>query len=181
MKTAKILLTGPPGIGKTTVTKRLASLLGEQARGFYTEERREGGRRVGFVAITLKGKKAILAHIDFPSPLKVGRYRVNPKGLDEALEELEEALTEGGKILLVDEIGKMELLIPRFREVIEKVLSSPWPVVATVPARPIPYAEEVKKRPGFTLIEVNRANRDLLPSKLLALLTGLSGPEKQGR
>ncbi|WP_134642953.1 NTPase [Ammonifex thiophilus] len=181
MATPKILLTGPPGIGKTTVIKRLASSLGERARGFYTEEQREGGKRVGFVAVTLRGRRAVLAHIGFPSPLKVGKYHVNPQGLDEALEELEEALVEGGKILLVDEIGKMELLIPRFREVIERVLSSPWPVVATVPAKPVPYTDEVKKRPGFTLIEVNRDNRDLLPSKLLNLLVVPPELEKQGR
>lgn len=160
----KILLTGLPGTGKTTVVIRLAALLGEKAAGFYTVELRENNRRVGFKLVTLGGREAILAHVDLVSFYRVGKYGVNPAGLVPAMDEVAAALT-GKKscCFLIDEIGKMELLTPGFRELVLRVFESPFPVVATVPLKPVPFVDDLKKRPDVTLIKVTVANRKELP------------------
>ena len=63
--THALLLTGSPGVGKTTVIRRVAAELpGWHARGFTTEEIRVGGRRTGFGLETLDGRAETLAHVD---------------------------------------------------------------------------------------------------------------------
>ncbi|MER6129583.1 nucleoside-triphosphatase, partial [Streptomyces sp. NPDC001795] len=75
----RILLEGRPGAGKTTVVRRLAALLRtRRVLGFTTEEIRHGGTRSGFALETLEGGgRAVLAHVDFPGPPRVGRYGVD--------------------------------------------------------------------------------------------------------
>ncbi|MEU8034253.1 nucleoside-triphosphatase, partial [Streptomyces sp. NPDC049099] len=75
----RILLEGRPGAGKTTLVRRLATLLRtRRAVGFTTEEIRHGGTRSGFVLETLEGgHRAVLAHVDLPGPPRVGRYGVD--------------------------------------------------------------------------------------------------------
>jgi len=66
-----IFLTGAPSSGKTTVIKKVIKSLTVPAKGFYTEEERVEGRRVGFVLNTLDGQKGYLAHQDIKSDLYV--------------------------------------------------------------------------------------------------------------
>src|ERR671922_1243146 len=76
----KILLEGRPGVGKTTVARRLAEHLRAadvSLRGFTTEELREGRRRVGFAVETFAGERATLAHVDLPGPPRVSKYGVD--------------------------------------------------------------------------------------------------------
>ncbi len=165
-----------PGAGKTTVVVRLAHLLGPLAAGFYTAEIRAGGKRVGFEVVTLGGKKDLLAHVSFSSPKRVGKYGVRPEGLKEALREIEHALQAGvPRCLIIDEIGKMELLVPGFAEAVLKALEAPVPVVATVLARPHPFADALKRRPDAQVIEVTGENRNDLPRRLYDALAALLG------
>lgn len=168
----KILLTGQPGIGKTTIIVRLASLLGESAAGFYTAELREKGKRVGFKVVTLGGKEETLSHVDLSSPYKVGKYGVNLTGLAQAFEEIGNALEQQQRrCLLIDEIGRMELLVPGFKELILRVFESPFPLVATVPVKPLPVTDPLKKRPDVTLFQVTASNREELPAQIYAALS----------
>ena len=77
------------------------------------------------------------------------------------------------RIILVDEIGKMELFSRRFREIFLEALEAPLPLVATIMARPNPFADRVKKRPDTLLLEVTRENRSGLPIKILDLLKSM--------
>ncbi|GAG28612.1 unnamed protein product, partial [marine sediment metagenome] len=72
-----VLLTGRPGIGKTTLIKKLIEASSLSKGGFYTKEVREEGQRVGFSLTTLDGKESLLAHIKIKSPYRVGRYGVD--------------------------------------------------------------------------------------------------------
>ncbi len=172
-----ILLTGPPGSGKTTVVTATASLLGrERAVGFYTREVRRGGRRTGFVVVTLSGKEALLASTDASSPFRVGRYSVFPENLQEALVELQQALAgEAKKCLVIDEIGKMELFSPLFKDTVMAALASSHPVLATILARPHPFCDALKRRPDVEVVAVTRENRETLPRRLAATLMTLLG------
>ncbi len=168
------LLTGLPGVGKTTVIKTLSRLLKDlNPSGFYTEEIREGGVRKGFRLRSIDGRKeGILAHVEIDGP-RVGRYGVDVKGFEGFLS----TLSFGSSLVLIDEIGKMECLCPMFPEVIKGLLDSHRVVVATVAMKGRGFIQEVKRRPDCVLVEVDRRNRDRLPLELAERIRSLvKGP-----
>jgi nucleoside-triphosphatase len=131
-----LLLTGSPGCAKTTVLERVAKHLGDyRLAGFLTLELREHGQRVGFEAIGLGGRRAILAHVRFRSLVSVGRYGVEPDRLVPLINQ--ELVRPPGTVdaYLIDEIGRMECHCPQFIEAIRRILEEPVPVVATIALR----------------------------------------------
>jgi nucleoside-triphosphatase len=168
--THALLLTGYPGVGKTTVIRRVAAgLPGWRARGFTTEEIRVGGRRTGFGLETLDGRAETLAHVDLASPHHVGAYDVDVAMLDRiAVSAL--GADPAVQVYLVDEIGKMECMSPRFVAAVQALLDSPRPLVATIAARGGAFIEATKRRPDVETWTVTRENRDGLPGKVLAWL-----------
>jgi nucleoside-triphosphatase len=177
-----ILLTGRPGIGKTTAIRHVVKTLGNRAGGFYTREVRAAGRRTGFELVactqlrwaTLAGETALLATrgpdvaLDRPAPF--GRYRVNLDAIDAVgVPALLDALDQG-QVVVVDEIGPMEILSPRFRDAILRLLEGDVAVVGTIVLRPQPFADRVKAHPRVTVRHVTRDNRDDLPNRILSEL-----------
>ncbi len=77
-----VLVTGPPGCGKTTLMRRAVAELGVPAAGFYTEEIRAAGRREGFALVTLDGRRATLASVRIRGPHRVSRYGVDVQALE---------------------------------------------------------------------------------------------------
>src|SRR5207244_10235406 len=78
----KVLLTGRPGCGKTTLIKRVVNNLPRRVGGFYTEEIREGGSRAGFKIMTLDGEEVVFAHVDFKTRERVGKYGLDLSALE---------------------------------------------------------------------------------------------------
>jgi nucleoside-triphosphatase THEP1 len=158
---ARVLLTGPPGVGKTTLTLNVVDILrsrGEALAGFTTSEIRRGGRRSGFTIVGLGGLERTLALRGAPGP-RVGSYGVDVDAFEEvALLELQNGL-ELGSTLVIDEIGKMELLSEAFRELLPDVFRAPR-VVATVHAHREALTDELKQRPDVHLLKVQRGDRD---------------------
>jgi len=167
----KLLLTGPPGVGKTTVIHTVLSGIKIKAGGFYTHEMREGGRRVGFALKTLDGEQGVLAHIDYQGRLRVGRYGVDLalfEGM--ALPALEEAL-RAKELVVIDEIGKMELFSRRFQEMVLRVLDQDERhLLGVIHQGRGPFVESIRRRADVEVIPVNHANRDGLPTRLIARL-----------
>jgi len=154
------LLSGGPGVGKTTVIRQALSNLRGKAGGFYTEEIRVGGVRHGFRLVTLEGESAILAHIDIKSPHRVSKYGVDIEGLDRVgVSALRQAIQECD-LVVVDEIGKMELFSPAFRESVLEAINSGKRVLGTIMLSPHPWANDIKRHPSVTLISLTRANRN---------------------
>ncbi|HET7874673.1 MAG TPA: nucleoside-triphosphatase [Methylomirabilota bacterium] len=160
-----LLLTGSPGVGKTTVILEVAQALkGRRLGGFYTEEIRAGRERRGFHLTTFDGRGAPMARVDFRSPHRVGRYGVDVAVIDELAGS---SLAPGRDLYLVDEIGKMECFSQRFVEAVRALLDGAAPVLATVAQKGAGFISEVKARQDAELWEVTRGNRDGLPDRVL--------------
>jgi nucleoside-triphosphatase len=164
--TQKILLTGRPGCGKTTLVKRVVHALAPSAGGFYTEEVREHGARVGFKIVTLDGKEALLAHVDFKTTERVGKYGLDLSALQTVGIEALRTAVHARKLVVIDEIGPMEIRSPIFRDVVNEAFNSGAPILATITARSFPFTDAIKKRADVTMIEVRPSNRDQLVSEL---------------
>jgi nucleoside-triphosphatase len=152
------LLTGRPGTGKTSLIRQAVAGLKGGFGGFYTEEIRAGGTRLGFKLITLDGDEAVLAHVDFHSRYRVGKYGVDIDGLEQVgVPALAEAIGQRD-VIVIDEIGKMELFSSRFREAALEAVQSGKPVLGTVMLSPHPWADDIKRQPQVKLVEVTRTN-----------------------
>ncbi len=155
-----LLITGQPGVGKTTLITKLAEQLPpESYAGFYTAEIREKGRRRGFRIATFDGMEKIFAHVQFHSPHRVSRYGVDVTALDEIIRHLQRFRAEERRIWLIDEIGKMESFSSLFRQFIEDLLASPREVIATISLTAGGWIAVIRQRPDvqiFTLTERNR-------------------------
>ena len=162
-----LLLTGVPGVGKTTVIKGVAEAFSSHTlAGFYTEEIRLKGVRQGFRLLGFDGSQCVIAHVDFSSSYRVGKYGVNLAVFDEAVERLL-AARAGTELILVDEIGKMECLSARFVSLMRVLLASETPLVATVGHKGEGFIAEVKRRYGCPLWEITRTNRDAMPQQVV--------------
>ncbi len=165
----KLLVTGSPGCGKTTVSERVAAQVGDlRLAGFVTRELREHGQRVGFEAIGLGGRRVILAHVRFKTLVSVGRYGIEPDRLIPLINE--EMVRPPGTVdaYMIDEIGKMECQCPQFVETMRKLLGEPIPVVATIALRGGGFTAEVKNRPDVQIVECTNGNRQTLPEQIAA-------------
>ena len=138
--------------------------------GFVTEEIREHGRRVGFGLQTTAGEHGILAHVDLPGPPRVGRYGVDLQALEALAIPALEAAAEA-QLVVVDELGKMELASERFRDAVGDLLERPVPVVATAQASRHPFTDRLKRRGDIETLRVTAANRDGLAERLARRLT----------
>ncbi len=170
-----LLLTGRPGVGKTTVIREVVARLGKAAGGFYSEEVREQGQRIGFRLVALDGPVGTLAAVNISGPYRVSKYGVHLHDLEQVgVEAIRRALAQPHvAVVVIDEIGKMELFSPAFRMAVQEALSGPKPLLATVMAGPQPWVDAIKARPDVTLIEVTPANRQALPGRIIRWLQGI--------
>ena len=165
-----LLLSGKPGTGKTSLIKEAIDRVKIEAGGFYTQEIRSAGVRQGFKIITLDGKEAILAHINISSPYQVSKYNVDINSLNEVgISAIQQALKQND-LIVIDEIGKMELLSLQFQEVVLQAIQSGKKVLGTVMFTSHPFADEIKRRPEVTTLVVSRANRNEVLNEILAWL-----------
>ncbi|XP_066092332.1 cancer-related nucleoside-triphosphatase isoform X2 [Saccopteryx bilineata] len=172
-----VFLTGPPGIGKTTLIQKASEILkssGVPVDGFYTEEVRQGGKRIGFDVVTLSGLRGPLSRVGSGSPpgkqeCQVGQYMVDLAAFEQlALPVLNAGSSSGPepRVCIIDEIGKMELFSQPFIQAVRQTLSTPGTVVlGTIPVRkgkPLALVEEVRNRSDVQVFSVTKENRNHL-------------------
>ncbi len=161
-----ILITGLPGVGKTTAVIRLAEALRNfHPAGFYTSEIREASVRQGFELVSLDGQRALLSHVTMKGPYRVGRYGVDIRGFEDFLGALDFADRERG-LVIIDEIGKMECYSERFTKLVKDLLDSGKPVIATIALKGEGFISGVKKRGDVDLFELTQGNRATLAGEL---------------
>lgn len=161
-----LLLTGRPGVGKTTLLRRALATFAGRAGGFYTREIREGQRRVGFALVTLDGEEAVLARVAFADRQRVSRYGVDVEALDRVgVAAVRRALRESD-LVVVDEVGKMELLSPAFREAVGEAVASGKPLLGTVMLAANPWADRLKRDPRVEVVYLDEHNRGEVETRL---------------
>lgn len=172
-----IVLTGSPGVGKTTIVRNAVKALVERGitvSGFYTTELRENGQRVGFDVVTTDGKRASLARVREVCPTAkgpfVGRYCVDVHAFQEVALD---SLKARSDVLVIDEVGKMELFSELFRNRVAELLANENNcILVTVPlSAGAPLVEQIKRHKCARVFTVSRSNRDDLAKDVLDALT----------
>ncbi|XP_032646633.1 cancer-related nucleoside-triphosphatase [Chelonoidis abingdonii] len=171
-----VFLTGPPGIGKTTLIQKATEALkssGVPIDGFYTEEVREGGRRIGFDVVTLSGRRGTLSRLGFDSSTARREYRVGQYVVDlvsfehlvlPVLRNVDLGSDTGKKVHVIDEVGKMELFSQSFIQAVRQTLTaSGTTILGTIPipkGKPLGLVEEIRSRKDVKVFNVTKENRD---------------------
>jgi nucleoside-triphosphatase len=169
----KIGITGMPSVGKTQTLVKIIEKLegtGYAVEGMITEQVIKDKKRIGFTIMDWQTKeKAVFAHIDFDLKDKVGKYGVDTTVLDRiGVAAIEKAITNDEvNIIIIDEIGKMEMLSERFCEVVIDALDSDKPIMVTLHKKSrSPLLQDVRRRDDIRILEVTHVNRNLLPYKI---------------
>ncbi|MEW6718087.1 MAG: NTPase [Chloroflexota bacterium] len=166
-----LLLTGMPGVGKTTLMRKVVKALsGWKIQGFLTDEIRVAGCRQGFRLNTFDGHSAILAHTDIQSKFRVGKYGVDIQSLDRIVDTSLQ-LKDDIQLYVIDEIGKMECFSKSFMVAMTRLLDSGLTVVATIHQRAGGFVNQVKQREDVELWSVTYQNRDDMVERILVWIT----------
>lgn len=168
MPPSRIFLTGEPGCGKTTAINKVREMLTAQGRkvgGIVSGEIREKGVRVGFSLKDLStDETGILAHIAQRDGPTVGKYHVNLADIQRiAVTAIKRAILEAD-VIMVDELGPMELNSMPFILTVEMALATPKHFIGTIHKRASHYlVAAIRSNPTYQVLEVTPNNRDGLP------------------
>lgn len=165
MKKRLLLITGSPGVGKTTLLLKVIEVLrakGYRVGGMISRDVRISGSRVGFEVTDLKSdKKGWLASVQQERGPQVGKYRVDIDDLNEVGVKAVLEACEKLDVAIIDEMGPMELFSEQFRETVKKAVESKKLVVSTIHLKMgNELIEGIKKREDAEIHILTYANRE---------------------
>lgn len=171
-----ILLTGSPGIGKSTSIQKTIQLLNGECGGFFTREILERDQRAGFEIVTLDGQTALLATrkpIFFDRGIPFKGFTVNLDAVEKVAVPALLQAAQARKLVIVDEIGPMEIFSDLFCNTVLGLFNNlTLPLLGTVVYRSNLYANQIKQHPRAVVKTVTLENRDSIPTEVIALLKG---------
>ena len=165
--TKNIFITGPPGIGKTSLIKRLIKDLGPLiVRGFFIEEIIENNVCKGFRVVTMELRDQILGHVYIEGPHRMAGFGINVEGFEKlVLPQLK--IAQEVDLYIIDEIGRMECLSGKFCEQVKQIMNSPIPLIATLAGSEIPDMFHLKNRKDVSVLQVTQKNKEHLWKNVL--------------
>ena len=166
-----LVLTGAPGVGKTTVLTKIVDALkakGVSVGGMISSEVRKNGVRIGFEILNLNsGERGWLAHVNGQGP-QVGKYHVNLGDLDNIGTTAIMQALEKNSAIAIDEIGPMELYSQKFKQAVAQALESKKLLLIVVHGKAKdPIVTQVKRRVDAEIFNVTFANREKLTEQLI--------------
>jgi len=174
--TPKIGITGVPRVGKTEGLLRVIQRLENEFTfgGMITESIDEKGERVGFKVMDWRTKKeGVFAHVSLDTVYRVGKYRIDLKVLEKiGIPAIEDALaSEDVDIVIIDEVGKMELESKKFREVVRRALDADKPLLLTLHKKSRDsLLQDIRNMDDVRILEITPVNRNILPYKIDRIL-----------
>jgi len=176
-ESVKIGITGLPSAGKTYALKKVIEMLegeGHTVGGMITEPMMRKSRRVGFYVVDwITKEKRVFAHKNYNSKISVGRYGVDLKTLEEVGVSALSAATSKADIIIIDEVGKMEVESDIFIDAVKDALESDKPLIITLHKKSRnPLLQDIRRRDDVRILEVTPVNRNILPYKILKLMKG---------
>ncbi|UCE46134.1 MAG: NTPase [Methanobacteriota archaeon] len=173
----KIGITGLPGAGKTQALVKVIEMLEEEGLvvgGMITEPIIENGKRAGFYVMDWRTKKkAVFAHVDTESKFYVGKYGVNLESLDTVGVEALVDASANADVIVIDEVGKMEVESSRFVNAVKAAMEASKPMILTLHKKSRnPLLQDIRRRDDVRILEVTPINRNLLPYKIMKLMKG---------
>lgn len=174
-KKIKIGITGLPGAGKTHTLRRVIEMLQAEeiiVGGMVTDAIIEKGAKVGFsVENILTGEKGVLAHKTLKSEVRFLDYGVDIDILDSiGVQAISEA-NQRAEVIVIDEVGKLEVESDRFVVVVKEVLDSDKPLILTLHKKSRnPLLQDIRRRDDVRILEVTPINKNILPYKIIPLI-----------
>lgn len=153
-----LFISGTPGVGKTTLLREVTLPKREKIGGFYTEHILAGRVRKGFMIRTFDGQERMLAAKGLKSPHQLGKYGVDLNALENVGVPALKLAMMSKDLIVIDEIGSMEMMSERFRTVLLESLTSTKPVLATIRSAAQPFADQVKKFADTETIHLTKSN-----------------------
>ncbi len=174
MRTKNLFLTGRPGSGKSSIIQKIVDVVSSQGLdicGVLCPEIRIGGKRVGFKIIELRTRQEdILAHVELTNGPRVGKYRVNLVGVEKIVRGAM-SLIDGSDIIVIDEVGPMEVTSQAFRAFVLKSLDSTKPVLGAIHMRTQSgFIGGIKRRSDVLLLHVQPEKREEMFQRVLDIV-----------
>jgi len=173
----KIGITGLPGSGKTYALLRVIEMLKEEELsigGMIDEPIEEGRKKTGFtVRNLLTGEQDVFASNEIESRVIVGKMGVDLAKLEQVgVQAIKDAI-EKCDIIVIDEVGKMEVESEAFVETVKESLEADKPMIITLHKKSRnPLLQDIRRRDDVRILEVTPTNRNILPYKIVRLMHG---------
>jgi len=156
--TKNLFIAGSRGVGKTMLLREVTLAKKERIGGFYTEHIMSGRMRKGFMIRTFDGQERMLAATGLKSSHQLGKYGVDLNALENVGVPALKLALESKDLIVIDEIGSMEMMSERFRITLLECLTSTKPILATIRASSQPFSDQVKKFADTQTLLLTKSN-----------------------